>query len=698
MFKVIFNSTTKSMCSNIIIFIILTIASITELYSRILIDGLSPPCFPSSILNGVEAVILNTNLPSRTTTIGNKPSKPPSTMGKYPRFNQNQNSHYQNRYQTSPIDGSQSSIDFSNEQMNDERRLFNYLMRNYDNTIRPVRNASKPINIRLGITLTQIFDLDEKNQVLTTNVWLDQEWIDEFLQWNSSEFGNISKIRIPCQSIWLPDIVLYNNADDYTRGYMNSRAIIEPNGNVFWPPPTKFRSTCQVDVTYFPFDDQICLMKLGSWIYDGLTVNIENRTQNVDLSNYVSNGEWDLIGTKLVRNVVYYPCCFEPFPDVTITIIIRRKILYYMYNVIIPCIMMSLLTLLVFCLPPESGEKIALGVTVLLAFSVFMLAISEKLPETSESIPLLGVYLTVVMGIASISIVMTVVVLNFHYCSPINKHELPDWIKSLIINDDKNIYNDYYMARSLLSTTTTIKQTTDSNPHSHHRYPQQQQQYLNPNMNDEIFYLRNNNQRTPSIITNSGIQFSNLLDNNNDDKSSTMATTTNNNNRQLLNTITPILCAQTVNRLMNDRQKMAAAVSANNDEYYAASMNNCRHRCKINQQNSDSGDVDNHKNPSYHQHQQQPPPGPSSSSTTTTNQSDIVGSQQQQQQIEQELIKMVRYLIHRQEVDDNIGRRIHEWRLLSMYLDKILFWIFTITTVVTSIIFLLIIPIKRRGF
>lgn len=104
----------------------------------------------------------------------------------------------------------------------------------------------------------------------------------------------------------------------------------------------------------------------------------------------MANGEWDLIGTRLVRNVVYYPCCFEPFPDVTITIVIRRKILYYMYNVILPCLMMSTLTLLVFCLPPESGEKISLGVTVLLAFSVFMLAVSEKLPETSESIPLLG--------------------------------------------------------------------------------------------------------------------------------------------------------------------------------------------------------------------------------------------------------------------------------------------------------------------
>ena len=52
--------------------------------------------------------------------------------------------------------------------------------------------------------------------------------------------------------------------------------------------------------------------------------------------------------------------------------------------------MMSVLTLLVFCMPPESGEKIALGVTVLLAFSVFMLAIAEKMPETSDSIPLIG--------------------------------------------------------------------------------------------------------------------------------------------------------------------------------------------------------------------------------------------------------------------------------------------------------------------
>ena len=51
---------------------------------------------------------------------------------------------------------------------------------------------------------------DEKNQVLTTNVWFDQDWIDEYLRWDPDEFGGITEIRIPCQKIWLPDIVLYN--------------------------------------------------------------------------------------------------------------------------------------------------------------------------------------------------------------------------------------------------------------------------------------------------------------------------------------------------------------------------------------------------------------------------------------------------------------------------------------------------------
>lgn len=52
--------------------------------------------------------------------------------------------------------------------------------------------------------------------------------------WNKSEFNDIDKIRIPCNRIWLPDIVLYNSADDYTEGYMQSKAMVKHTGEVFW--------------------------------------------------------------------------------------------------------------------------------------------------------------------------------------------------------------------------------------------------------------------------------------------------------------------------------------------------------------------------------------------------------------------------------------------------------------------------------
>lgn len=112
----------------------------------------------------------------------------------------------------------------------------------------------------------------------------------------------------------------------------------------------------------------------------------------MDLSNFVSNGEWELVNVKAIRNVITYPCCVEPFPDVTFIIHIRRRTLYYLYNVIIPCVMLSTLTLTGFWMRPDSGEKVTLGLTVLLAFSVFMLLIAESMPATSSFVPLIGIY------------------------------------------------------------------------------------------------------------------------------------------------------------------------------------------------------------------------------------------------------------------------------------------------------------------
>ena len=76
-----------------------------------------------------------------------------------------------------------------------ERRLINDLLDQYQTLERPVSTESEPLNLKFGISLQQIMDVDEKNQIITSNVWLNLEWTDVNLKWNKSEYGNVQDIR-----------------------------------------------------------------------------------------------------------------------------------------------------------------------------------------------------------------------------------------------------------------------------------------------------------------------------------------------------------------------------------------------------------------------------------------------------------------------------------------------------------------------
>lgn len=53
-----------------------------------------------------------------------------------------------------------------------------------------------------------------------------------------------------------------------------TKAVLHFTGKVYWNPPAIFKSSCEIDVRHFPYDQQTCFMKFGSWSYGGDQVNL----------------------------------------------------------------------------------------------------------------------------------------------------------------------------------------------------------------------------------------------------------------------------------------------------------------------------------------------------------------------------------------------------------------------------------------
>ncbi|XP_065566593.1 acetylcholine receptor subunit beta-like 2 isoform X2 [Artemia franciscana] len=307
----------------------------------------------------------------------------------------------------------------------DAKRLYDDLLSNYNRLIRPVENNTDIVKVYLGLKLSQLIDVNLKNQVMTTNVWVEQRWMDYKLVWDPEEYGGVEMLYVPSEHIWLPDIVLYNNADGNYEVTLMTKATVKSNGEVVWKPPAIYKSSCEINVEWFPFDKQSCIMKFGSWTYDGGQVDLRLMHEESDLSEFYLSVEWDILEVPAKRNEDYFPFREEPYIDVTFTMVMRRKTLFYTVNLIIPCVGITFLTVLVFYLPSDSGEKVTLCISILVSLTVFFLLLAEIIPPTSLAVPLLGKYLLFTMILVTLSICVTVGVLNVHFSSqPTNESNL----------------------------------------------------------------------------------------------------------------------------------------------------------------------------------------------------------------------------------------------------------------------------------
>ncbi|XP_060067214.1 neuronal acetylcholine receptor subunit alpha-10-like [Ylistrum balloti] len=328
-------------------------------------------------------------------------------------------------------------------------QLVRDLFARYDRDVRPQCEHSDKVNATADMSLRQIIDLDEPKQILKLNVWIRTRWTDCRLTWDPANYSDIDHLVLPYSRLWVPDLVLYDNAESALSGIKDFRAGVTHTGYISYNFPSILNSLCAINVRYFPFDTQTCPLIFGSWAYNGLELDISNASSHTGLASFVRSIEWEVLDAPISYSQDWYGDTY--WSTVTFTFNLQRKPLFYIMNILCPCLLITFVAVFGFMLPPDSGEKVNLEITVLLSLAVFQLIVLETIPPSGDSTPFLGVYFMVSMTLVGCSCLLTVFVLQVHYKGN-NGTRMPDWVKRCIMMP--------------LSRVTCVKTTQNENMNS----------------------------------------------------------------------------------------------------------------------------------------------------------------------------------------------------------------------------------------
>ncbi|XP_077049045.1 acetylcholine receptor subunit beta [Agelaius phoeniceus] len=269
---------------------------------------------------------------------------------------------------------------------------------------------------------------------MTTKVYLNLSWRDPRLCWEPLEHGGAAALRLRAEHIWLPDVGLDNNNDGEFGVSLGVPAIVSPDGAVTWRPPALFRSRCPIRVSHFPFDWQNCSLNFRSGSYGPAELRLRPGgpggpwgAQVALPPDFQENGQWTLVH----RSGGTWGPPGSPV-GVSFHLVLQRKPLFYLATVLVPCVLITLLAVGVFHLPPDAGEKMSLSLFALLTLTVFLLLLADKVPATSLQVPLIGRYLTGTLVLLTLVVALSVGVLNLHHRSP-GTHGMPTWARQVFL-------------------------------------------------------------------------------------------------------------------------------------------------------------------------------------------------------------------------------------------------------------------------
>ncbi|EFX69375.1 hypothetical protein DAPPUDRAFT_231697 [Daphnia pulex] len=289
------------------------------------------------------------------------------------------------------------------------------LLRSYNNQIRPVINHTDALNVELSMRLTS-FNFDELQSRFSAIGFFLMSWKDPRFTWSPAEYEGLTTIYLPNEKIWKPDFEVYNSYGllSKERAFASINVLINNDGTVIWVPMSNMVSICAPDATYYPFDSVTCTTKIGSWTHNALQINIipKNNETTVDISELINKrmSEWNIKSTQVSVEVKKYDCCTEPYQSLTMKFTIQRSL---STTITIPTIVIMVLILATFFIPPAMDAKLIVGVFNLALLCGYLLYFKAVLPAGNENTPLIVSFYNGSLVVVISSILSTILSLRW---------------------------------------------------------------------------------------------------------------------------------------------------------------------------------------------------------------------------------------------------------------------------------------------
>ncbi|KAL4231609.1 Neuronal acetylcholine receptor subunit [Mactra antiquata] len=275
-----------------------------------------------------------------------------------------------------------------------------------DERIIPVNNKSNPIQIKTAFVPVSLIEFDTTNQKFSMLGYMRVVWYEETISWDEDDYGGIKHMIVPSTTVWRPTITIHKayNGKGLVGNKLTDQIRIGQTGHIQWVPKGTYSVVCDVDIRYYPFDEQIC--KIVYYAADESIDRVElNHNDEVLMRslNKNENAAWKIHKVernKFIRSNNYH---------IEIIFYLSRRPNYAMYTLIVPLLMLSALNVCMFLVPIESGEKGGFAITIFLSYGIYISILSDKLPHNSLQTSFFIVFLTLLLVFSVVSVLYSVI-------------------------------------------------------------------------------------------------------------------------------------------------------------------------------------------------------------------------------------------------------------------------------------------------